>query len=163
MDVLIPFFVSQVLKGGAKEYGWMETAMAIGGVLGSLMLTRLGSKSKKGFLVSTGLAGMGFAIMLVGRSQLLYLALFFYFLAGFFNLLFFISHTTLLQERTPLEMRGRVFAVRSSLVHSGLFISRGWSGALGDLLGSALTLTIIGLLLGLVGLGSFFVPAIKNA
>lgn len=163
MDVLIPPFVSQVLKGGAKEYGWMEAAMAIGGILGSLLLARFGSKNKKGFFVSTGLAGMGFAIMLVGRSQFLYLALFFYFLAGFFNLLFFISHTTLLQEHTPLEMRGRVFAVRSSLVYSGLFISRGWSGALGDVLGSALTLTVIGLLLGLVGLGSFFIPALRDA
>ncbi len=163
MDVLIPPFVSQVLRGGAREYGWMETAMAIGGILGSLLLARLGSKSKKGLFVSTGLAGMGFAIMLVGRSQFLYLALFFYFLAGFFNLLFFISHTTLLQEHTPLEMRGRVFAVRSSLVYSGLFVSRGWSGALGDVIGSALTLTVIGLLLGLVGLGSFFIPALRDA
>lgn len=162
MDVLIPPYVSQVLRGGAREYGWMETAMAIGGILGSLLLARLGS-TKKGFFVSAGLAGMGFAIMLVGRSRFLYLALLFYALAGFFNLLFFISHTTLLQEHTPLEMRGRVFAVRSSLVYSGLFVSRGWSGALGDALGSALTLSIIGFLLGLVGLGSFLIPALRDA
>jgi len=163
MDVLIPPYVSKVLQGSAREYGWMETAMAVGGILGSLLLARQGKKQKKGFLVSLGLLGFGFSIMLVGRAKLLFPALFLYALAGFFNLLFFISHTTLLQENTPLEMRGRVFAVRSSLVYSGLFVSRGFSGALGDLIGPALTLTIIGLLLGLVGLVSFFVPGLKEA
>lgn len=162
MDVLLPPNVGKVLQGGAREYGWMETAVAGGGILGSFLLARLGIRQKKSFIVSLGLAGFGLSIMLVGQSDLLYLALLLYGLAGFFNLLFFISHTTLLQESTPFEMRGRVFAIRSSLVYTGLFVSRGCSGALGDVFGPALTLTIIGLLLGLVGLGSFFVPALRD-
>ena len=45
LGVLLVVFVQDIVGGGAQEFGWILTARGIGGVLGGLVIARIGSRA----------------------------------------------------------------------------------------------------------------------
>jgi MFS family permease len=90
-------FVRETLAGGALEYGWVQVAVAAGGLIGALMVERPGRKLAPGLLI--GPSGLIIGITLPATfnfpSRPVILAL--QFLGGIAGPGFFITMQTLLQ------------------------------------------------------------------
>ncbi|HEY2594613.1 MAG TPA: hypothetical protein VGK33_11995, partial [Chloroflexota bacterium] len=71
--------------------------------------------------------------------------------AGFGFVSIMVPAQTLLQERAPVELRGRVFAVQLMLSNFASIIPLLLLGGLADLIGVDVTLVLIGVLIALAG------------
>jgi MFS family permease len=125
----LPLFVKDVLGAGPEVYGYLRTAGNAGMLLGALWLGRYGKRFDKRKLVV--LAWMGYGLSQLGfplfRSIAPALA------ASFFSLLIGNAipacEGSLLQEKVPQEVLGRVFGVWNMIAPG--------SGAFSGLIGGA--------------------------
>jgi len=139
--VMMPLYARHLLGLEADRMGWLMGLTALGSFTGALGLLAIPQKYRRPvFLtmvlgVGTGLAGLSFAQGFGGAvASLITLALCVSCLVG-------LAHTVI-QERAPGEMRGRVSAI-AGLSFFGLmpFASLGMT-ALADLIGMRLSLTL---------------------
>jgi MFS family permease len=102
-------FVKTVLHGDARVFGWMVTAAGIGGLLGGVVVGRIGPRLPPARLITLGFAAAG--VILVVRSNVPILPLFLILtgLAPVFLTGLSVSMQTLLQANVPDRYRGRVF------------------------------------------------------
>ena len=108
---LLPIFAKDILHVGTWGFGLLRSAPAVGAALTALAMTWLPMKRRAGttMLVAVflfGLATMGFAY-----SRSFGLSLVLLFLLGATDMFSVVVRQTLIQVRTPDEMRGRVSAV----------------------------------------------------
>src|SRR5207302_7208910 len=75
-------------------------------------------------------------------------------IAGFGFVAIMVPAQTFLQERAPVELRGRVFAVQLMLSNFASILPLLLLGGLADLIGVDKTLVLIGLLIAIAGLVS---------
>jgi MFS family permease len=147
-------FIKQ-LGGGAWEYGLIASAQAIGGLIASLAITRVGRAVPAYRLV--GMSGVinGLLLLAIFNFRSLPIALVLFVLAGFPVVGFFVSLTTLLQTNVPDQYRGRVFGAFGTTIALMTLLGMGIASALGDLLGTSLMLNIVASLNVLAGLLAF--------
>ncbi len=153
----LPLFVKDVLGAGPQVYGYLRTAGNAGMLLGALWLGRYGRRFDKQRLVV--LAWMGYGLSLLGyplfRSIAPALA------ASFFSLLIGNAipacEGSLLQEKVPQEVLGRVFGVWNMIAPGSGAFSGLISGALASsvpattLISFAAGVSCFNVLLGLAG------------
>ena len=72
-------------------------------------------------------------------------------LAGFGFVAIMVPAQTLLQERAPVDLRGRVFAVQLMLSNFASIVPLLLLGGLADLIGADKTLVLIGVLIAVAG------------
>ena len=72
-------------------------------------------------------------------------------LAGFGFVAIMVPAQTLLQERAPVDLRGRVFAVQLMLSNFASIVPLLLLGGLADLIGADKTLVLIGMLIAVAG------------
>jgi hypothetical protein len=114
---LLPAFASDILKIGPEGFGLLRSGPAIGAVIMALVLVRWPLKRKAGIRMFWAVAVFGFATIVFGLSQNLWLSLFALAVLGAADMVSVYVRQTLVQIVTPDHMRGRVSSV------SGLFIS----------------------------------------
>lgn len=147
--LLVPF-VKEVLHGGPQDFGWLASAQAIGGLIGSVFLGRIGTAVRPGILIPvSGLlfgAGDIALINLPGHGPLppLAVALGLIGVAGVPIVGFFVTQQTLLQAIVADEYRGRVFGAFSTTVALMTLLGQGVGSVLGDRIGVAPTMTLAG-------------------
>ncbi len=113
---LEPLFVRNVLADGAlgaggRIFGLITAAWGLGMVLGSITAPGVARRWERERLLPASVALVGVAVIVVSRTDDFSTVLLAWFAAGWANALGNVSYETLLQERTPDELRGRVFAV----------------------------------------------------
>jgi MFS family permease len=133
---LLPAIASEVLHVGAKEYGIMRAAPAIGAVLIMLLSARYSPMHKPWRNLLLSVTGFGASIICYGLSKSYYLTLVFLFMEGAFDSVSVIIRQTLMQLLTPDHMRGRVSAVNSMFIGSSNEIGAFESGATAKLMGT---------------------------
>ena len=141
--VMPAIYAKDLFQGGPQVLGWLLSAVGFGGVLGGLVATLLikidyRGRVELGAMLLLGLAMVGFAF-----STQLRVALVFFGLAGFFEMIFIITNQTLLQLSIPNELRGRVngiITLTSALIPLGALI--GGIGA--DTIGPRPTTALLG-------------------
>jgi MFS family permease len=153
----LPLFVKDVLGGGPQVYGYLRTAGNAGMLVGALWLGRYGRRFDKQRLVV--LAWMGYGLSLLGFP--LFRSIAPALLASFSSLL--IGHAipacegSLLQEKVPQEVLGRVFGVWNMIAPGSGAFSGLTSGALEatvhatTLISFAAGVSCFNVLLGLAG------------
>jgi len=105
---LLSIYVRAVLQSTADVFGYLNSLIGIGMIVGSQFLPRLSRKISPPHLVIYGLSGMGFAVLVtalfgrVSTTAIGMLAL------GFSAAFIMITASTLLQQETPHELLGRV-------------------------------------------------------
>jgi MFS transporter, DHA3 family, macrolide efflux protein len=158
---LTPFYAKVVLRLGSLDwtaaYAFLETALGIGNLLGGFVIGLLGSRIAKGRMVIGGYAFYGLAVVGLGLTTNLSLALGLAFAMGISNMVFIIPTQTLFQERTPGDMIGRVIGFRFSAVFGAMTFAMAASGLLGDAAGVGPVLVVFGVITlaaGLAGLAS---------
>jgi MFS family permease len=105
--LLIPFL--EILGGGAEEFGWLLTIRATGGIVGGLLLAKLGGRIRSETLFTLSLLLAGALGLVMFNLPALPIALAVLFLWGIPAMGAQASSQALLQSRVRDEYRGRVF------------------------------------------------------
>ncbi len=140
---LMPVFARDILGGGVTEMGWLLSASAAGGLIGT-GLAAFWVRGRWPLVILLGCAGLfGVMVMIFAFSELLWLSLAALFLSGTFNSLSQITNLTLLQSAVPEELRGRVMGV-FSMTYSLIPLGGLQVGALAEWLGAPMAVGIGG-------------------
>lgn len=124
ITILFPVYVKDALNGGSIELGWLMTAQAIGGLVGSAFIGRISKKVQAWQLVAWGLLMFGVLDFLVFGIPVLILNLVFMVLIGAPIVGLDVGALTILQTHTADRFRGRVFGTIGTTTAVMLLIGR---------------------------------------
>ena len=147
----------------ATSYALLLTGVAVGSVVGGLVVGAIGERIAKGPLIIAGFVGMGLALAAAGLVSDPFAAIGLFSFVGLFNMLFIIPTITLFQQRTPQVLMGRVVSSRQAFVFGAIALSMGLSGWLAEVVGADVVLLIAGGICAVAGASGLLVPAMRNA
>ena len=164
---LTPAFVrltySQSGFGYIGAYGFLETGIGVGNLVGGFVIGLLGSRFAKGRMIIAGYATWGLLITLFALTDNLGIAIGLAAGQGVANMVFIIPSQTLFQERTPPELMGRVVGFRFALVFGSMTVALALGAVLGEIFGPAPIIALFGVVTMLAGLAGLLVPAVRDA
>lgn len=134
---LIPIFARDILQVGAKGYGLLNAATDIGSAIIILILTFFPLKRNQGKLMIVSVFGFGLCVFLFGMSEYFLLSFLLLMLSGMLDGISVVIRGTILQLKTPDNMKGRVMSVNSMFVMSSNELGQFESGVAARLLGVA--------------------------
>jgi MFS family permease len=108
---LLPVYAREILHTGPWGLGLLRTAPGVGAALMAVALAHRPLRGRAGPTLLWSVAGFGICTILFGVSTSLVLSLISLILLGAADMISVIIRATLVQLRTPDEMRGRVMAV----------------------------------------------------
>jgi len=149
--VLLVVFVKEILKGSARELGWILTAQGIGGLIGALLTGYISLWVQPVYLVALGSGGSGLLFLIMINLPVFPLLLPGMVVAGALIVSWIISEQILLQNRVDDRYRGRVFGVYGALYGLLTLTGMGLASTLGDLLGVLPVLDLAGILFTVAG------------
>jgi MFS family permease len=147
---LLPVF-ADLLKTGSWGLGMLRAAPGVGAALSGLWLAHKPLARHVGVTMFGCVAGFGLATIGFALSRSFALSLFLLFVTGATDMVSVVVRQTLLQIRTPPEMRGRVSAVNLVFVgasnelgefESGL-TAQWWTAPIATLVGGVGTLAVV--------------------
>jgi MFS family permease len=149
---LLPIYAQDILKVGAEGLGILRAAPAAGAVLTLIILSRISPMRNAWRNLLIAVAGFGISILVFAVSTWMVVSVVALFLSGAFDSISVVIRQTLLQLRTPDEMRGRVMAVNGMFVSSSNELGAFESGTAARLIGTVpsaifggvMTLAIVG-------------------
>jgi len=172
---LVPGFAERLLHVQPEDAVFVMAPAGMGMVAGTALLNRSGERLEKHFLTNLGLFTVAACLFLTGGlafvtawltqanppliemptlgevsvlvPPIMLLAL----IAGFGFVAIMVPAQTFLQERAPVELRGRVFAVQLMLSNFASILPLLLLGGLADLIGVDRTLLLIGVLIAFAG------------
>ncbi|HWW15292.1 MAG TPA: MFS transporter [Candidatus Dormibacteraeota bacterium] len=150
---LLPVYAREILHTGPWGLGLLRTAPGVGAALMAVALAHRPLRGRAGPTLLWSVAGFGICTIIFGISRSLMLSLISLILLGAADMVSVIIRATLVQLRTPDEMRGRVMAVDMVFIGTsnelGQFesgLTAQWFGAVpAVLLGGVGTLVVIAL------------------
>jgi MFS family permease len=186
--VLVAPMILARTNNNSLIFGSVQTAGAIGGVVGGVAMSAWGGTRRKvhGVLTGWSLSGL-LGIFLTGLGRALPLWAVGSFFSAFFVPLINSSNQAIWQSKVPADLQGRVFAIRrliawfvnplATLIAGPLadyvlepaMATGGRTGPLAALAGTgpgsgmALLIMFSGLAAAFVGLGGYLVPAVRDA
>jgi DHA3 family macrolide efflux protein-like MFS transporter len=164
---LTPSFVQATFSGSSfgwqAAYGFLETGLGLGNLIGGFVIGLVGARFAKGRMVIVGYAAWGLLIFLFAMTNNLGVALGLTFGQGVANMIFIIPSQTLFQERTPPGLMGRVVGIRFALVFGSMTIAMLLGSVLGQVLGAGPVIAAFGVLTMGAGLVGLAIPAVRDA
>jgi len=133
-SVLLPAIAADVLHVGEAGLGYLATSVGVGALAGSVTLASLGSRVRKGLLLTVGNLCLPIGLLLFAFSSTLPLAMVSLVLVGWAWITQNATANTLVQLLVPDEIRGRVMALYMLV----LFGSGPFNSALAGILGQAI-------------------------
>jgi MFS family permease len=132
---MLPFFAGDILHVGPIGFGWLNAAADIGSFGVILTLTFFPLKKKQGLVLLGVVAGFGISIITFGLSQIYFLSFIALLVSGVMDGISVVVRGTILQLKTPDNMRGRVSSVNSMFINSSNEIGAFESGVAAKLMG----------------------------
>ena len=126
-------FSAKILKIGATNFGYLIFAAGFGMALGALFLGRFGHRFKKSHLAYSGFFLAGTSLLLLAHAQDIFIVLTAIFFLGVGNAFIVSPLQTILHEKVPRPIRGRVFGVQNMFVNSAFTFPVVILGELADL------------------------------
>jgi predicted MFS family arabinose efflux permease len=145
-------FVLRTLDRGPRTYGLLTAAWGAGMLLGSVAAPAAARRWARERLLAASIATVGIAIISVSQATTVATILGAWLIGGAANALGNICYESLLQERTPDQLRGRVIAASEALLQASLLAGALLAGWIGSRLGVRPTYLLAGLLLLLAAL-----------
>jgi MFS family permease len=150
---LLPVYAREILGAGASTLGLLRSAPGLGAVVMAIAVAHWPLRRNEGKVMLCSVAAFGAFIIVFGLSRNLLLSLAALALAGASDMISVIIRHTLIQLRTPDEMRGRVSAVNMVFIGAsnevGQFesgLTAQWFGTVpAVVLGGTATLTVVAL------------------
>ena len=134
---LLPIFADQVLKVGARGYGVLAAAPAVGALLGSLLLSIRPLPPRQGRIFLWSVAAFGAATIVFGLSRSFWLTLAALAGVGFADAISTVIRQTLRQFITPDRLRGRMTSVNMIFFMGGPQLGELEAGVVASLFASA--------------------------
>lgn len=135
-ESLLPAVTEKVLHAGSVEFGWLRSAHGIGSLIMMFLLSSLPLlKSNVGPKLLGSVAMFGVCIIVFGLSKSVYLSFFVLLLGGAFDAVSMIIRQSILQYKTPENLKGRVSSVNSIFVSSSNELGAFESGVTASLMG----------------------------
>jgi MFS family permease len=133
---LLPVFAQDILKVGPTGFGFLRAAPAIGSFLTIITIAYFPITVKAGVKLLLAIFGFGISIIVFGYSEWFILSLIALFFSGVFDGDSVVIRQTILQLKTPDNMRGRVASVNSMFVGSSNELGAFESGLTAKLFGT---------------------------
>jgi MFS family permease len=161
-SALPPIYAKDVFAGGPDTLGLLLSAVGVGGIAGGIVTTSLGQQERRGLVQLGALLLLSLSLIAFAISTTFWMALVFMALAGFFEMIFLTTNTTLLQLSIPDSLRGRVTGIvslSSGLMPVGAFVA----GFGADLVGPRAMTIVLGGIAGAIAVIVFFAsPVIRE-
>jgi MFS family permease len=132
---LVPVYAKDILHVGPIGFGWLNAATDIGSILIVIYLALFPLKKNQGKILLFAVAGFGTCIIIFGLSKMFLLSFVILVLAGMLDGISMVVRGTILQLKTPNEMRGRVMSVNSMFINSSNELGQFESGVAARLMG----------------------------
>ncbi len=132
---LLPIFSDKILHAGPQGLGFLRAAPAIGAVIVALLLVYNPVRKKAGVLLLWCVALFGVFTIAFSLSTNFYLSFLLLAIIGGVDNVSVVIRSTILQLKTPNEMRGRVSSVNSVFIGSSNEIGAFESGTAAKLMG----------------------------
>ena len=151
-------FAKDILNAGPKGFGILNAALSSGSIITMLATTYIPITKNTGKKLLTSVFGFGVCMIVFGASKLMWLSVLALFCSGVFDGISMVVRQTILQLKTPDDMRGRVGAVNSMFVGSSNELGALESGIAAKIFGAPLAV----MLGGTVTLVTVAVMSLKN-
>ena len=135
IEVLFTAYVKQVMHGSALVLGWLMTAQAIGGIIGSLIVVQASKVIRPTRLIPLSALIFGPLIIVIVNIPVLPIVLPLVTIIGVAAIGFFVSLLTLLQSNVDDEYRGRIFGALNTVQAIAMLFGMVLASGLGDHLG----------------------------
>lgn len=133
---LLPIFAQDILKVGPEGFGFLRAAPAVGAFITMLITAYVPLSKNAGMKLLGAIFGFGLCIIVFGLSTIFWISLVALFLSGVFDGISVVIRQTILQLKTPDNMRGRVSSVNSMFVGSSNELGAFESGLTARLMGT---------------------------
>ncbi len=143
--LLLPIFAQERLHVGARGYGFLAAAPAIGSVLTALVLARLGTLRRQGRLVVASVAVFGVATALFGISTAYWFSLVMLIVTGAADTVSTVLRQTIRQLVTPNHLRGRMTSINMMFFMGGPQLGELEAGVVAGFIGAPLSVVFGGL------------------
>ena len=143
--LLLPIFAQERLHVGARGYGFLAAAPAIGSVLTALVMARIGSFRKQGRLVVWSVAVFGLATAAFGISTVYWFSLLMLAITGAADTVSTVLRQTIRQLVTPNHLRGRMTSINMMFFMGGPQLGELEAGTVAHLIGAPLSVVTGGL------------------
>jgi DHA3 family macrolide efflux protein-like MFS transporter len=162
--VLFPLMTIRHFEGGKFEVSVIEVIWGVGMFIGGSALGISNSKINKVILVNLTYLVLGFSMLLIGVLPKEYFILFVSLtgLGGVASSVYYASFNTLIQEKIEPEVLGRVFAMFGSISLFPSLLGLMGIGIFAEDLGIRNSFILLGGLIAIIGLISFFIPKVMN-
>lgn len=160
---LLPIYAQDILEVGPKGFGVLRAAPAIGSFITILAVAYFPLTKNAGIKLLVSIFGFGLSIILFGVSTIFWISLIALFLSGVFDGVSVVIRQTILQLKTPDNMRGRVASVNSMFVGSSNELGAFESGVAAKLLGTVRSVVFGGSMTLLIVLATgIFSPKLRK-
>jgi len=160
---LLPIYAQDILHVGAEGFGVLRAAPAIGAAITMLGYTRFPLHKNAGEKLLFAVFAFGICMIVFGLSTHFWLSVIALFLSGAVDGVSMIIRQTILQLKTPDNMRGRVASVNSMFVGSSNELGAFESGLTAKLMGTVTAVVFGGAITLLtVGITAFVSPSFRK-
>ena len=133
---LLPVFAQDILKVGPEGFGVLRAAPAVGAFLTMLTTAYIPISRRAGMKLLIAVFGFGISIIVFGLSSVFWISVVALFFSGVTDGVSMVIRQTILQLKTPDDMRGRVSSVNSMFVGSSNELGAFESGLTAKLMGT---------------------------
>ena len=133
---LLPIYAQDILEVGSEGFGILRAAPAVGSVLMMFISAYIPLTKNAGKKLLLAIFGFGLSIIAFGVSSIFWVSVIALFLYGVTDGVSMIIRQTILQLKTPDEVRGRVASVNSIFVGSSNELGAFESGLAAKLMGT---------------------------
>jgi MFS family permease len=132
---LLPYFSEEILKRGPEGLGMLRSAPALGAITLLFWVSIRPLKTQQGRQMLLSVAGFGICTIIFGLSRNFWLSMAALYLGGILDGISILVRSTILQMKTPDEMRGRVASLNSIFIMSSNELGAFESGFTARLMG----------------------------
>jgi len=132
---MIPVFAKDILNVGPIGFGWLNAASDIGSVIVIILLTAFPLKRAQGKKLLISVAIFGICIIVFALSRSFWLTFIVLLISGIVDGISVVIRGTILQLKTPDNMRGRVMSVNSMFINSSNEFGQFESGVAAKMMG----------------------------
>ena len=150
--VLMPAYVTEILKGGSHTLGFLMSASGVGALVGALYMASRTTVIGLGRIISASACIFGIAIIGIAVSSTLWISLFAMAIAGLCMIITVASINTLVQTLVDEDKRGRVMSFYAMALMGMNPIGNFFAGSVASGIGIPYTMLIGGIITIVVGI-----------
>jgi len=133
---LLPIYAQDILEVGPEGFGALRAAPAVGAFITMLLTAYIPISKNAGMKLLLAIFGFGICIIVFGISTTFWISIVALFFSGVTDGVSMVIRQTILQLKTPDNMRGRVASVNSMFVGSSNELGAFESGLTAKLMGT---------------------------